>query len=79
VFYPLEAVLHLFGLGNVLDGLVVKYLHLGDSFSAVKFPLWFGVSFLFLSFVSFFSKRLFYGINLLSLVIIISVTGANVV
>ena len=78
-FYPLEIVLHLFGVSGVLDGLILKYLSLGADFVNVKFPLWFGVVFLLVSISAFFSKRLFYGINLLSLAVIIYVTGANIV
>ena len=78
-FYPLEILLHLFGLGGVFDGIVLKYLHLGESFESVRFPLWFGMMFLGLSFVAFFSKRMFYGINLLSLAVIFYVTGVYIV
>ncbi|WP_456480591.1 ComEC/Rec2 family competence protein [Nautilia sp.] len=79
VFYPLEILLHLFGVGGMFDGIVLKYLQLGESFEIVKFPLWFGVVFLGLCVFAFFSKRMFYGINLISLAVIFYVTGVYIV
>ncbi|WP_459977738.1 ComEC/Rec2 family competence protein [Nautilia lithotrophica] len=78
-FYPLVILLHLFGIGGMFDGIVLKYLQLGESFESVKFPLWFGMMFLGLSVFAFFSKRVFFGINLLSLVVIFYVTGVYIV
>jgi len=75
LFYPVVALLHLIGIGGVFDNALLQYLHLGDDFSVIKFPLWFGVLFLVLSFISFFSKKMFYGINLLSLAIIFYIIG----
>jgi len=79
LFYPLEILLHILGIGGVFDQLLLKYLDFGNEFLIVKFPLWFAYLFLSLGMFSFFSKKLFYGINLLSLVIIFYVIGVYIV
>jgi competence protein ComEC len=79
IFYPLEIVLHLFGFGGMFDGFILKYLHLGDSFIEFKLPICFGIIFLLLSILSFFKKQLFYGINLIALVVIFYVIGVYIV
>ena len=79
IFYPVEILLHAIGVGGVLDGLILKYLSLGGHFGMFKLPLWLGIGFLIVSIGAFFSKRLFYGINLLSLAVIIYVTGVSIV
>ncbi len=79
VFYPVEIFLHFIGYGGIFDGFILKYLHLGGQFISIKFPLYTGVLFLALSFLAFFSKRLFYGINLVSLAVILYVIGVSVV
>jgi len=79
LFYPLEIFLHMLGFGGLLDGMILKYLNFGNDFEIVKIPFWFGILFLCISAWAFFSKRVFYGINLLSLAVIIYVTGAYIV
>jgi len=75
VFYPLEAFLHLIGLGGVFDTWIEKYLSFGEEFKTVVFPHWALFFYIFLSLWAFFSKRLFYGINLISLAGIIYAIG----
>jgi len=79
VFYPLEILLHISGFGGLLDGLIERYLHLGVDYDTFKLPVWGGVVFLALSVLAFFSKRAFYGINLLSIITILFAIGASFV
>jgi len=70
VFYPVSFLFHLLGIGGVFDGLILKYLSLGDSFFEVKFPLWLLAVFLLFSFLSYYKKWAFYGINLIAIIIL---------
>ena len=79
LFYPLEIFLHMIGFGGVFDKVIIEFLRLGDVYTVVKFPFVFGLAYLLLSIAAFFSKRLFYGINILSVAVIIYVTGVNIV
>jgi len=79
LFYPFEIFLHMIGFGGVFDSVLEKFLHFGDYFVTVKIPLWFGLFFILGSVFAFFSKRLFYGINLVSLLIIFYAIGVYVV
>jgi len=75
LFYPLETVLHLAGAGGIFDNFINSYLKLGENFTVFKIPFWFALMFLVLSAGAFFSKKLFYGINLLSLTVILYAIG----
>lgn len=79
LFYPFEIFLHMIGFGGVFDSVLEKFLHFGDYFVTVKIPLWFGLFFILGSVFAFFSKKLFYGINLVSLLIIFYAIGVYVV
>ncbi len=79
LFYPLETVLHIIGHGGVFDGVLLKYLNLGESFVSFKLPFLFGVVFLVLSFAAYYKKGLFYGINLISLITILYAVGVSIV
>jgi competence protein ComEC len=70
IFYPLEAFLHIIGLGGVFDSVILKYLSLGGDFVEFRVPFFVMVLFIALSIGAFFKKWLFYGINLLSIIII---------
>ncbi len=70
IFYPVEIFLHIMDYGSLFDGIIIKFLHLGDNFSLFKLPIWFCILFLALSVAAFFSKKLFYGINLISITVI---------
>jgi len=78
LFYPLEVLLHFIGFGGVFDNVIKSYLLLGDKFVCVKFPLIFGVLFILVSFWAFFSKRVFFGINLISLISIFYAIGESI-
>jgi competence protein ComEC len=55
IFYPLEIVLHLFGIGGVFDNLILEYLKLGDSFVQIYIPFWLFMGYLmFVFFLSFY-------------------------
>ncbi|WP_456488554.1 ComEC/Rec2 family competence protein [Caminibacter pacificus] len=70
-FYPLEIFLHLIGFGGVFDDFILKYLSLGSEFYEVKISFVWVVIFGIMSLLAFFSKYLFYGINLLAFFIVI--------
>ena len=70
IFYPISFLFHLLGIGGVFDGIIFKYLSLGGSFFNVKFPLWFLGVFLALSFLAYYKKWAFYGINLLAIIML---------
>jgi len=70
IFYPISFLFHLLGIGGVFDGIILKYLALGDSFFSVKFPLWFLGVFLILSLLAYYKKWAFYGINLLAIIML---------
>jgi competence protein ComEC len=65
-FYPLSIFLHIFGIGDLFDNLIKFYLSLGDNFINIKVNsiLFFG--FLILSFLAYYKKWAFYGINALA-------------
>jgi len=75
LFYISEIFLHLINCGGILDIVVEKYLTLGDKGGVVFIPYEFGVVFFGLSVGAFFSKRLFFALNLLSLGVIIYIVG----
>jgi len=78
VFYPLEAFLHIIGLGGIFDNIILKYLSLGNNFIEFRVPFFMSVLFIILSIGAFFKKELFYGINLMSLIAIIYSIGVLV-
>jgi len=79
LFYPFEIIMHIMGFGDVLDVFILKYLSLGNSYYDVSFPLWGMFLFLGLSVVAFFSKRAFYGINLISITAVAYAIGVGFV
>jgi len=70
LFYPFEIFLHIIGIGGVFDNLIENYLNLGSNFYVYKVPILFGTAFLIMSFIAYYKKWAFYGINLLALIIL---------
>ena len=70
IFYPISFLLHIFNIGGIFDNYLINFLHLGDSFLVYKIPLSLGILFLALSFIAFYKKWAFYGINILALIIL---------
>ena len=66
LFYPLAFLLHILGIGGILDNFLGFYLHLGDNFHIYKISLWFGILFFGFSLVAFYKRWAFYGINILA-------------
>jgi len=75
LFYPLSIFLHLIGFGGVFDNVILDYLSLGENYYYVNIPFYFMLFFVILSIGAFFNKKLFYGINLIALFIIIFKIG----
>ena len=60
VFYPISMGLHLLGIGDLLDGLLLTLFTLKSSESYVLINTWYGVAYLLFSLMAIYSKRLFY-------------------
>ena len=56
LFYPLEMVLHLVGLGGVLDGVLDNLFSLKGEIYTLKTPLWFLALYILSSFLAIFHK-----------------------
>jgi competence protein ComEC len=78
LFYPIEIILHIFGMGGVFDNLIERYLKLGSDFVEVKFPFWIMCVFVFFTILAFFKRWAFYGINLLAIVFVIYAIGVYI-
>jgi len=70
IFYPISFLFHLLGIGGIFDGLILKYLSLGDNFFEIKFPLWFLGLFLIFSLLAYYKKWAFFGITLLAIIVL---------
>ena len=77
LFYPLEALLHLAGVGGVFDEWIERYLNAGEKFYYINVSGWFLILFIMLSLIAFFKKWAFYGINLLAFIIIFASIGGE--
>lgn len=60
LFYPLELILHLFGLGSLLDGMVLKLLEFKAHIIILKTPLWFLSMYITTSLLSIYKKLFLY-------------------
>jgi competence protein ComEC len=66
-FYPLTIGLHIIGLGDIFDELLIKLFSLKSMHKEIFLSYWIGGVYLFLSILSFYFKKLFYLILLLSI------------
>jgi competence protein ComEC len=57
IFYPLEMLLHLMGMGDLLDGLLEKLFMLQGEIYTLKTPLWYLALYIFASFLAIFHRR----------------------
>ena len=60
IFYPLLAILHMFGLGGVFDNSLEALFNLPQDSINIAMPLPLFIAYLLLSFVAIFSKKAFY-------------------
>ena len=68
IFYPLSAVLHLIGYGNILDDILISFFTLPANIYDIFTPLWFFVSYILLSLFSIASKKAFYILNIVFII-----------
>ncbi len=59
-FYPLSMLLHLIGLGNLFDPILIKLFTLEAEESIFILNYWYGIAYLLLSFFAIYSKKIFY-------------------
>lgn len=57
LFYPLEILLHLIGLGGLLDGVLEKLFSIEGEMVMMKTPLWYLALYIFASFLAIFHHR----------------------
>lgn len=67
IFYPLTLILHLVGFGDIFDIFLFVFLNIKDHYIELFTPLWFLVSYVGLSIISIFSKKVFIGLNFIML------------
>ncbi|CAA6816611.1 MAG: Competence protein [uncultured Sulfurovum sp.] len=60
VFYPISMGLHLVGLGDLFDPILLELFTLQSTETMFTLNIYYGLVYLFLSFLSIFSKKLFY-------------------
>jgi len=66
LFYPLSMGLHLLGMGDLLDSLLIKLFSLRSTETLFTLPFEYGWSYLVLSAFAISSKKIFYGLLLVS-------------
>jgi competence protein ComEC len=68
IFYPLEMLLHILGVGDMLDSLILKLFSFKATIFEIKTPLWFLIFYLLSSILAIFHKRIMFvllGLDLL--------------
>ncbi len=65
IFYPFELISHILGYGNFLDSYILDFLEYKILVFDVETPLWFFISYIFLSIGSIFYNRAFIVLNIL--------------
>ncbi len=68
LFYPFELLLHLIGYANFLDTYIIKFLTYNINSFSIFTPLWFFLTYIFISLYSVFNKYAFYLLNILLIV-----------
>jgi competence protein ComEC len=71
IFYPLSIFLHIIGFGDLFDNVIKLYLSLGEKFYYVKINTIIFIIFLLFSFIAYYRKWAFYGINTLALSVLL--------
>jgi len=71
LFYPISIGLHLIGFGDLFDSLLIDLFSLTSQTFEFSLPLWLGASYLALSILSFYSKKIFYLLLLFSILFFI--------
>jgi competence protein ComEC len=56
IFYPVELLLHIAGVGGIFDGLLLKMFEIDVDFIEIKTPLWFLISYIVLSLLAIFNR-----------------------
>ena len=67
IFYPLMAFLHIIGIGGLFDDLLLEVMKFNINIKLIETPLWFFISYIFVSFYSIISKKGFIFLNILFL------------
>ncbi len=65
IFYPFELISHILGYGSFLDSYIIDFLEYKILVFDVETPLWFFISYIFLSIGSIFYNRAFIVLNVL--------------
>ncbi len=73
IFYPIEMLLHLVGLGDLLDSLIVKLFSFKSEILEIKTPIWFLVSYILVSIFAIFHQRLLFVILIFDLLLFVFV------
>ena len=66
-FYPISMALHLFGMGDLFDPLLVKLFALKSDGSMFLLPFEYGLAYVFFSSLSIYSKKIFYLLFLIAM------------
>ena len=65
IFYPLELLLHMFGVGSFLDEFILKFVGYEMNIFEIRTPLWFFIFYTMVSLGSIFKNRAFVILNIL--------------
>ena len=68
VFYPLSIILHIIGLGGVLDTLLIELFTVNITVDSVTIPIWFTIPYLLLSILSIYRRYLLILFSIVALV-----------
>lgn len=79
IFYPLSMLLHLIGLGSIMDAGLLKLFALSYEEHHVTLPLGYGIAYILLSLLAIFSKKIFYLLLMVSLLFAIALFTGFVV
>ncbi|WP_428738325.1 ComEC/Rec2 family competence protein [Sulfurimonas sp.] len=71
LFYPLSIILHILGVGGVLDGVLLSLVSSGENGVMIYLNMWILYLFIAFSFASIFNRFLFYSLNLFAFFVFI--------